>query len=112
MNDMNVTSSAMASLSPEAVGWLITIMIFLGIILTVFLISKYFRQFLYGAIVSAILLIVYKVSRWIGVETINKNYDPITEFGWVAGFIWISVIIGYFIRKIKAIKDWEKKILK
>jgi len=93
------------------VGWMTTIIVFVIVIITIFLISKNIRKIIYGGIISGIILINYKFSRWIGNATIENNYEPIKWFFYVIGFIIVSIIIGFFVQKLKFIQDFEKKLL-
>jgi len=98
--------TAIATLSPT-MGWLLTIAIFFMVLVTIFLLSKNFRQFIYGAVISTIGLINYKLSRYIGSSTTNNNYTPIKWFGYIVGFIIISIIFGRLIQKLKFVKRLE-----
>ena len=110
MTQIQNTTMALSELpNATSLGWIITIVIFAAILLTLFLLSKNLRRFFYGAVVTVILFIVYKISRWIGVATaIENDYDPIRWFGYIVGFIIISIIIGWFLQKTKLIKKIEE----
>lgn len=112
MTVMNTTTdslSAVASVSP-AFGWLITLAIFLGVLGVIFLLSKNFRRFIYGAVVSGILLINFKFSRWIGVSAVESNFEPLKWTGYIIGFIVGSIIIGRLLQKLKFVRNLEKKL--
>lgn len=107
----NVTTSSLAasSISSGTLGWLLTIFVSLSILLTLYALFRSFRQFLYGSVVSAALFLVYKLSRWMGVEAQNNNYTPIMTYGWIVVFIFMSIFIGFFLMKLPIIKKWEKE---
>ena len=110
---LNATSSAMSGVSLGSLAdnsWLITLGVFAGILFLIFILSKNFRQFIYGAVVSGFLIIVYKVSRWIGVATsIEHNYSPIKIFLAIGVFIILSIVIGKILAKLPYIKKIEKE---
>jgi len=110
---MNVTTNinGMASVTP-AFGWLITLGIFVLTLVIIFLLSKNFRQFIYGAIISTILLLNYKLSRWIGVSTVENNFAPLKWTGYITGFIVVSIIIGRLVQKLGFIKNLERTLTK
>jgi len=113
MSTMNATTNLnmMASVAPSF-GWLITLIIFLSVLGVVFLLSKNFRQFLYGAVVSGILLLNFKFSRWIGVSAVENNFEPLKWVGYTIGFIVSSIIVGRLIQRLKFVKRWEKELTK
>ena len=109
---MNATTNnlnAMASVSP-AFSWLITLGIFVLTLGIIFLLSKNFRQFIYGAIISTVLLLNYKFSRWIGVSTIKNNFAPLKWTGYITSFIIVSIIIGRLVQKLGFVKNLEKTL--
>lgn len=110
---MNATTSALNSIGTVSsqTGWGVTVSIFLVIFTTIFWLSKNFRQFIYGAVISGILLINYKFSRWVGVSTVENNFKPLESTLFVIGFILSSIIIGKVLLKLKSFKKLEKKIL-
>lgn len=111
---MNATTnglSTMASVTPTF-GWLITLAIFLGVLGVIFLLSKNFRQFIYGAVISGILLINFKFSRWIGVSAVESNFEPLKWTSYIIGFIVGSIIIGRLIQRFKFVKKLEKELTK
>jgi hypothetical protein len=100
---INVLSSV-ASVSP----WAITTIVFFVILSTLFVLSKNFRHFLYGAVIITVLTVVYKISRYIGVSTaVEHNYIPIKWFIYIVLFIVISIVIGKIITKLPIVKRWE-----
>jgi hypothetical protein len=109
MYNATQSMSVVASIHPF-VGWIITIAIFFSVFLIIFFLSKNIRQFIYGAVVSIVLILVYKFSRWVGTSTVKNNFKPIKWFGYISGFIILSIIIGNFLLKIDWIKKFEKKL--
>jgi len=108
---MNATAYTLESLSgTPALGWLITIMIFFSILGVIFILSKNFRQFIYGAIFNGILFIIYKFSRWVGVSSVENNFDPLKWTIYIIIFIIGSIIVGRFIQRLKFVKDLEKEM--
>jgi len=106
----NVTSSklsSMASVCP-ADGLLITLVLFISAI--IFLLSKNFRQFIYGAVVSGVLILNYKFSRWIVVSAVENNFEPLKWVGYISGFIIVSIVIGRSLQKLKIVKKLEKAL--
>ena len=106
---VNATMNSVTALSSfSSSGWIVTLIVFLGIVGILFLILKNFRRVCYGAIPLGLLLIIFKIARWIGVSTEEGNYTPLTWLGYIFGFIVVSIIIGKFIEKFKFIKKIEK----
>jgi hypothetical protein len=110
----NVSSSmngldTVASVSPIA-GWMITFGIFIGVLVTIFLLSKNFRQFMYGAFISTVVLINFKFSRWVGKSAFESNFEPLKWVGYIAGFIILSIGLGHIFLRTKWGKNLEKKI--
>lgn len=111
INTTTDSLSTMASVTP-ALSWLITLFIFLGALGLIFLLSKNFRQFIYGAVVSGILLINFKFSRWIGISAVESNFEPLKWTCYIVGFIVGSIIIGRLIQKFNFVKKLEKELKK
>lgn len=108
--NLNITSTAISSINPSAMGWLITVGCFISIIVFSYLISKNFRYFINGAFVLIIGIIIFFISRGIGVEASQKNYIPFNYFLGIIIFIGVSIIIGHITKNIKLFKNIEKKI--
>lgn len=89
-------------------GWLTTAAIFGVVLLTLFILSKNFRQFICGSVVTGVLLINFKFSRWVGVSTIEDNFRPIKWTAYVIGFVMLSIIIGRILAKFKWFKNLEE----
>lgn len=106
MEVYNATSSMLAEV-PTTSGWLVTTIVFIAILLTVFFLSKNFRQFCYGAVVTTILSLVGLLSRYIGKATGTHDYVPITWFCYIIGFIGLSIVIGTLLQHTKFIKEFE-----
>jgi len=91
----NATSAMSLFISYSAIGWLVTLAIFLGIVFALFIVFKNFKRICYGAVITGILIIIY-ISRWIGISTQERNYVPLQWFGYILGFIilsWIKIMI-------------------
>ena len=71
---------------------------------------KNFRRTAYGSVISGFLLVVYKISRWIGISTQEQNYVPMRWFVYIVGFIVLSWIIGTILDKTKIIDKIEGKL--
>ena len=114
MTELNSTINAVGTMGIGNIvgwGWTITIIVFVVTIGMLYIFSKNFRQFLYGSIFTAGGLLIYSFSRWIGKSTaIEHNYIPIKWFGYIIGFIIISIIIGKIIQKLPFIKKFEKDL--
>lgn len=108
----NATSASLSAdiISASNLGWVVTIGIFLGTFVTIFLLSRNVRQFIYGSIISVILIINYKFSRYVGVSTSAGNFGPVKMTLYVFVFIIVSIIIGRLLLKLKFVQDLEKKI--
>jgi hypothetical protein len=107
---MNVSYEAVGGLdtmSSAMSSWLITVMVFIVVLLVIFILSKNFRRFLYGAVITGFLLADYHFSRWIGSSALKGDVEPLKWVGYVIGFILISVIIGKFVQKTKFIRKIE-----
>jgi len=111
MNPVNSTISTVSALSDlGGNSWVITVIVFLGIIFTIFFVSKNFRQFIYGAFITIILYGIYSLSRWIGVSTSNQNFEPIKWAGYIAGFILLSILVGKIFDKTGLADKFENSI--
>jgi hypothetical protein len=108
MPAMNATTSMVAMIPAENMGWLVTVTVFITILITLFLLFRYFRQFIYGAVTTAVLAVIYWVSRSIGKATTVGDYSLLKIFAGVIIFIAVSLILGFFIRKIKYVKELEE----
>jgi len=107
---MNATMNYLVFTNSVTCGWVVTALIFATILFLICLLSQNFRQFIYGSIFIVLSFVIYKVSRAIGVSTaIDKDYVPIKWFGYVAGFIIISIFIGWILKKFGFVKDIEDK---
>ena len=100
-----ITYGGLDTMEASTHSWLVTICVFSIIIATLFIMSKYFRKFLLGAIVWTTILLTYHLSRWIGLSSSRGNTTPLKWCGYIIGFILISVIIGHFTQKIKKIRE-------
>jgi hypothetical protein len=105
----NATTSALSSMG-GGFSWVLTILIFLGILLTLLLFSKNIRQFFYGAIVSGSLTGIYFLSHWIGFSATKNNLNPLKWAVYIMGFIVVSIFVGKLLQKLKFIKNLEKQL--
>jgi hypothetical protein len=105
---IDITNGGLNMMGSSMSSWLVTIVIFFVVLLTLFILSKNFRRFLYGAVVSGFLLIDYFLSRWIGASASVGDSEPLKWTVVVVGFIIISVIIGKFLEKTAFVKRFEK----
>ena len=109
MNNVTSATSTMASIGPIG-GWIITAGIFIAVLVIIFLLSKNFRQFIYGGVISGILLINFKLSRYVGKSTTENNFEPIKWVGYIVGFILLAISLGHLFLKTKWGKNLEKKL--
>jgi hypothetical protein len=112
----NVTSGISFNNLGSGFGWTITGITFCFIFLLIFIISKNFRRTIIGSIITGIILIVYKISRWFGISTEKGNYVPIKWFIYITIFIVLSWLFGILLEKnkrinkiIKSLHNEEKK---
>ena len=106
---VNETVSGLQNMSASfsGLGWFITILIFISIILILFLLSKNIRRFFIGAVTTLIFFGVYKLSRYIGFSASEGNTKPFIIFGYVVGFIVVSIIVGLIVSHLKIFKKIE-----
>lgn len=109
---MNATINGLNTMANVApiLGWSITLAMFFGVLGVIFLLSKNIRQFIYGSVVSGVLLINFKFSRWIGVSAAESNFEPLKWVSYIIGFIVCSIIIGRLLQKLKVVRNLEKKL--
>lgn len=107
---LNVTSSITSFANAGQVGWLVTAIVFIGICVTIFLVSRNFRRLIYGLPITIGGIIIYKVSRYVGVSTASKDYIPVTWLGYIIGFIFVSIVAGVIVSKSKRVQEWEKSL--
>lgn len=105
---IDITNGGLNMMGSSMSSWLITGIVFFVVLLTLFILSKNFRRFLYGAVVSGFLLIDYFLSRWIGASASAGDTEPLKWAARIVGFIIISVIIGKFLEKTAFVKRFEK----
>lgn len=110
---MNVTTSAMnmTVISNLQMGWAITILVFLIIIVSLMLISKNIRIFIYGAILTVILGVIGFIANSIGTDAGEGNYYPLKVFCVIVGFIGCSLLGGYILNKAGWIDKFEDKYM-
>ena len=95
----------------SSAGVLLTLGLMVGIILTGFILFRFFRKFLRGSIVLSVLVGVYKLADWISDRAlVDNDFNPLKWAGKVAGFIVLSVIAGWLIGKNKKVQKWESEI--
>jgi hypothetical protein len=113
---MNVTNgidglSSMATMGPIG-SLLVTGGIFVGVLIMIFLLSKNFRQFVYGGVITGLMLINFIFSRWVGKSAVENNFEPLKWVGSIMGFIILSIGLGHIFLRTKWGKKLEKKIEK
>lgn len=105
----NVTTSMNGIATTAATtGWMVTIIVFIGIIMVLILLFKNLRHFIFGAVVTAGLLITYWISRGIGVEAEAKNYEPFKWCCYIIGFIIISIVLGKWLKQYSFFKKIDE----
>jgi len=102
--------NAMASMSPTAIMGLVSTFIFIGIIVTLFILYKNFRRCLYGLSVLVPVSIIGWISYGTGKSTSTGNYIPMIIIGGSIAVIIVSILIGMLIEKTKWAKKIEKNI--
>lgn len=105
---MNVTTGATSFFSGTVIGWVVGVVAFIAILLTLFLVSKNFRKFMYGGVTASFLIGVSAISIFLfGKPASTGNYVPSLWLGGAVLFIVISIFIGGFVEKKKFIKKFE-----
>lgn len=92
-------------------GLLISIISFSIIVLTIFFVSKNFRRFIYGALITVVLTVIIFISRYIGEEANIGNSKPFNYLSFIMIFILVSICIGWILQKKGYIEKMEKFIL-
>lgn len=87
---IDITNGGLNMMGSSMSSWLITGIVFFVVLLTLFILSKNFRRFLYGAVVSGFLLIDYFLSRWIGASASAGDTEPLKWAARIVGFIKIG----------------------
>jgi hypothetical protein len=105
---LNTTFDGLNVMVSGGGGWFITFVVFVLVIVTIFLLSKNFRQFICGAVVTGLLFGVYSFSRWVGKSAEVGDFNPLKWVGIVGGFIVVSIIVGRLLDKWKVFKDFIK----
>ena len=108
----NSTVSGMdilASVSP-GMGWLIAVLVFFGILFTIFMLSRNFRAFLYGAVTTGVLGGIGFFSRYVGKSAEEGNSVPWQWTAGVIGFILVSIVVGRLVRLLPFMKSFEKSM--
>lgn len=110
VQQVNATVNAVESMGDFAgYSGVATGVVFIAIIIMIFILSKNIRQFFLGAVVTGITFGIYKLSRWMGVSAaVEHNYKPITWFGYIVGFIVVSIIVGRILQKMSFMKKLEE----
>jgi hypothetical protein len=106
----SVTALSSVGTIPPYLGWVVTAGIFVAVFVTIFLLSKNVRQFIYGSIISTILILNYNYSRFVGTNFSEGNFEPIKWAGYVIGFIVLSIILGRIVQRFKFVKNFENKM--
>ncbi len=107
----NASADALSDIaSISGIGITITAVVFILTLLLLFLFIKNFRRFLIGAGINGVLFGTFLFSRYIGKSTASGNIAPIKWFGYVGGFIILSIIVGIIISKTKIGKKIDKFI--
>lgn len=89
-------------------GWLFTILIGFVILVTLFVMFKNFRRFIYGIPVVGGLLIVYTIAKSIGFSAAEGETGPLIFMLWVVGVILTSSLVGKLIEKTSYVKKFEE----
>lgn len=111
MTNINATSTGLplGAISPQ-LSWIITIGIFLSVLGIIFILSKNFRDFIYGSVISGILLLNFKFSSWVGASAAKDNLAPLKWTFYAICFIIGSVLIGKATKRLKFVKNIERYI--
>jgi hypothetical protein len=116
MNTSTIPSQALQSAtlmqySPgwaHTLGWLITVMIFATIIISLYLISLNVKRFVIGSAITTVLLVLYKFSRYISIQAITGNTGLLTKTIYAIIFIAVSTVIGMIATSKASKKQWNK----
>lgn len=100
------STNAIGMIEPVAFGWIVTIIVFVLIIATLFLVSRNIRATFYGAIVTGALGGIFKLSRMTGKMAEAGNTGVFKGILGVVAFLFVSYFIGKFIMQTK----WFKKL--
>jgi lysylphosphatidylglycerol synthetase-like protein (DUF2156 family) len=117
MTEMNATTSmmnynGMASLDGSLLYYAIIIALVVGILFAAFYLIRYFRWFLYGLALVIPTLIAWWISKG-AVDNAVQTGDT-SQIFWIIGLVIAvpcSIVLGYFLSKLKIVKDWESQIL-
>ena len=107
---MNVTNSASSFMSNASLGWVITLLVFMIIVITLSLISRNFKMTILGAITTGILYGIlygiYNLSRYVGKSAEEGDTSPLITMGFMIGFIIVSFIVGKLLYMYKPIMEF------
>jgi len=108
MNEtINATVSAISSMPNFlGVGTVITVVVFLTICATIFLVSKNFKKAVLGGVVTGALLGIFFFSKWVGSSGSSGNFAPLKWTLYIVLFLMASIIIGQILSKNKKINKW------
>ncbi len=115
---MNKTQNATDAINIIGIDKMVLIigsLVFVSVIVVLFLVFKNFRRTFFGAVISLILLGLYKFSAYIGISASNGDYVPVKWYIYVVCFLIISIIIGYILDKfgfMKKIDEFSEKMNK
>lgn len=105
----NASINALASVPSSSIG-ILAVVIFIVIIGILAMTFIYFRKFIYGAVVLAVVLPIAGLSKWIASSHYEGDSFPLKALIYVVGFIIISLIIGHFMQKTGWIKRLENDL--
>lgn len=111
MTAYNTTFNVLSTIPANNLGWIATAVAGAVIIGLLFLTIYNIRKFLYGSAVTAILGVIYLISRYIGVNTAEANYTPLV---WLIGtlvFIIASISIGAILEHRGILNKIEEKLI-
>ena len=83
----------------------------IGLVVAAFYLIKYFRWFVYGLAGIIPTIIAWFISK-ASVDTYVATGDS-SQIWWIIGTVVgipCSIILGYFLSKLKIVKQWENKI--
>jgi len=96
---VNSTVSAVSSFSDVSFGWLIGILAFIVICLTLFFLLKSFRKFVIGIVPTIGIIVIIFVSKYIGASAGSGDLSPAKWLCYFVAFVVVSILIGHILAK-------------
>ena len=111
VEQQNVTSVYMAAANlPPEFAFILIILVFLLIPIMCFLVFKFFRKFVFGAIFLSFGLLNYWFAHWVGKAAEKNNFIPLEWVIKSIAFVIISLFLGNILYRFKFFKKLEDYI--